>query len=193
MKKNWKKKIYLVCAIAVVFWVGFRVFSLIAVSNKTVFNEVRNDASGGIPVATMVAQNVNDSLQEPLNIRNNRALVTGARVGLFRAGQRVGGGEIVSVSSRIDIDSGMYVIKTRGVDDGLQYAKYTRNGYFVPVYAIVDDGVFVVQNDTAVYKRVIIARQDANRALVTQGLNEGDVVILSKVSDGEKVKLEESK
>ena len=67
------------------------------------------------------------------------------------------------------------------------YVEYRRNGYFIPVYAIVKDGVYVVENGYAKYREVIIARQDADFALITQGLDDGDIVILSSVSENEKV------
>ncbi|MFQ6739416.1 MAG: hypothetical protein ACLRFJ_01990, partial [Alphaproteobacteria bacterium] len=103
------------------------------------------------------------------------------------AGQSVSTGKIISVSSKIDLDTGMYVIKTRGVSDGLQYAEYRRNGYFVPVYAVHDNQVFVFENGVATPHKVVVAREDANRMLITQGLNDGDRVILSNVSVGDKV------
>ena len=86
----------------------------------------------------------------------------------------------------------MYVIKTSGVANGLQYVEYTRNGYFVPVYAVVGENVYVYENGVATARHVIVAHSDADVALITQGLHDGDQVILSKVSDGEKVRINES-
>ncbi|MBQ0013088.1 MAG: hypothetical protein KBS86_00750 [Proteobacteria bacterium] len=187
MLQRWKKILYVLVIVGVAFWIGFRIWTLVAEHNRVVFNISRMETEFGVPVQTMIVKNETDILYEPLTIKNNRALVTGARVGLFRAGQSVSTGKIVSVSSKIDLDTGMHVIKTRGVPDGLQYAEYRRNGYFVPVYAVHDNQVFVVKDGVAVAQKVIIAREDANRVLITHGLNDGDMVILSNVVPGAKV------
>lgn len=185
-----KKWIYIFCVCVLAFWLIFRIVSLILQHNQSVFNISRDVATNGTPVVVMTAQNTSGILREPITIDNNRAYVSGNRVGLFRPGQRVGGGKITSVSQNINLDTGMYVIKTSGVEDGLQYVEYNRNGYFVPVYAVVNDNVFVYENGRAVLRRVIVAHSDADTALITQGLHDGDVVILSHVADGETVRIE---
>ena len=149
----------------------------------------RDVADNGTPVMTMVAKNSSDVLHEPITVENNRAYVTGNRVGLFRVGQKIGDGKIASVSQKINLDTGMYIIKTSGVADGLQYVEYVRNGYFVPVYAVVGENVFVYENGVATTRHVIVAHSDADVALITQGLHDGDIVILSKVTPGEKVRI----
>jgi len=186
---KYKKWFYIFAVIGLVFWVGFRITALVSQSEQTVFNMSRDIEDNGTPVITVMAKNSSGVLHEPITIENNRAYVTSGRVGLFRAGQKVGGGQIKSVSQKIDLDTGMYVIKTTNVPNGLQYVEYTRNGYFVPVYAVVDGNVFVYENGTAVLRKVIVAHSDADVALITQGLHDGDIVILSKVASGEKVRL----
>ncbi len=193
MKKNWQKIISICCVAALVFWVGYRICAIIGMNNRFVFNATRDAQENGTPVVVMTAINKSGVLREPLSVKNNTALVSGMRVGLFRIGQHVGNGEIKSVSSKIDYDSGMYVIKTRNVSDGLQYAEYRRNGYFIPLYAINNSHVFVVDNNVATLRNVVIARQDSEMALITQGLNDGDLVVLSRVESGEKVKIQETK
>lgn len=185
-----KKWIYIISACALVFWVLFRITMLIIQHNQNVFNLSRDVSMNGTPVLTMVAQNSSGVLHEPITVENNKAYVTGNRVGLFRAGQKVGDGKIASVSQNINLDTGMYVIKTKNVENGLQYVEYNRNGYFVPVYAVVDNNVFVSENGIATLRKVIVAHSDADVALITQGLHDGDIVILSKVSSGEKVRIE---
>ena len=182
-----KTLIYIFAVLGIIFWIGFRVNALIIQHNQQVFNIARDVSENGTPVLTMVAQNSSGVLHEPITIENNRAYITSSRVGLFRVGQKVGNGKITSVSQNINLDTGMYVIKTSGASDGLQYVEYTRNGYFVPVYAIVDNSVFVYSDGVARLRKVIVAHSDADMALITQGLCDGDIVILSKVSDGEKV------
>ena len=187
-----KKWIYILTVAALVFWILFRITMLVIQHNQTVFNISRDVAANGTPVITMTAKNSSGVLHEPITVEKNKAYVTGMRVGLFRAGQKIGDGKIASVSQKINLDTGMYVIKTTGVPDGLQYVEYTRNGYFVPVYAVVDNNVYVYENGVANLRKVIVAHSDADVALITQGLHDGDIVILSKVSDGEKVRLTES-
>lgn len=193
MKKNWKKIIFICCIVALVFWIGYRICAIIGMNNRFVFNATRDALENGTPVVVMTAINQSGVLREPLSVKNNTALVSGMRVGLFRVGQHVGNGEIKSVSSKIDYDSGMYVIKTRNVPDGLQYAEYRRNGYFVPVYAINNSHIFVVNDNVATLRNVVIARQDSEMALITQGLYDGDLVILSRVESGEKIKIQETR
>ncbi|MBR4507408.1 MAG: hypothetical protein IKP24_02640 [Alphaproteobacteria bacterium] len=185
-----KKWIYILSVCAIVFWVCFRIVALILQHNQDVFNISRDISINGTPVLTMTAQNSSGVLHEPITVEKNKAYVTGNRVGLFRAGQKVGNGKITSVSQNINLDTGMYVIKTSNVENGLQYVEYTRNGYFVPVYAVVDDNVFVYENGVATLRKVIVAHSDADVALITQGLHDGDIVILSKVSSGERVRIE---
>lgn len=186
-----KKWIYILTVAALVFWILFRITMLVIQHNQTVFNISRDVAANGTPVVTMTAQNSSGVLHEPITVEKNKAYVTGSRVGLFRAGQKVGDGKIASVSQNINLDTGMYVIKTTGVADGLQYVEYNRNGYFVPISAVVDSNVFVYENGVATLRKVIVAHSDADMALITQGLHDGDVVILSKVSADEKVRLTE--
>ncbi len=187
-----KKWIYRIVAALLVFWLLFRIVSLIMQHNQDVFNIARDSENNGTPVLTMTVQNSSGVLHEPITVEKNKAYVTGNRVGLFRAGQKIGDGKIASVSQNINLDTGMYVIKTTNVENGLRYVEYTRNGYFVPVYAVVNDSVFVYENGMAVPRRVIVAHSDADTALITQGLHDGDIVILSKVSDGEKVRIIDS-
>ncbi|MFQ6778330.1 MAG: hypothetical protein ACLRFI_03485 [Alphaproteobacteria bacterium] len=186
-KNKIKKFIYILCGLGLLLWVLFRVSVLVAQNRQQVFNVSRDVAESGRPVWVMHVKNESDILREPITIKDNRALVSGGRVGLFRAGEKIGNGEIVSVSAKIDIDTGMYVIKTKNVQDGLQYAEYRRNGYFVPSYSVNNGKVFILQNGLAIARDVVVARQDADNALITQGLDDGDIVILSDVQDGEKV------
>jgi hypothetical protein len=80
-------------------------------------------------------------------------------------------------------------VRTSGVSDGLQFAEFSADGYFIPLYAISDGVVFVAQDGVAVARQVNVVRQDSENAYVASGLNDGDVVILSKVKSGDKVKV----
>jgi hypothetical protein len=83
-------------------------------------------------------------------------------------------------------------VRTRGVADGLHYAEFTANGLFVPLYAIKDNTVFIVENGIAVARNITIARQDSETAYISSGLNSGDVVILSTVNAGDKVSVQDN-
>ncbi len=182
-----KKRLYVVFVALMVGRVLFR-FAVIGAQHRLqVYNPARAAAAGGTPVAVMEMRRAPGVVREPLTVKNNRAYVSGARVGLLRAGMRVGDGEIVSVGAGIDLDTGMHVVRTRGVADGLQFAEFNANGYFVPVYAIEDGAVYLMRDGVAVRTPVQVTRRDIDTAYVSAGLNDGDVVILSRVDDGAKV------
>lgn len=183
-----KRRLYLLAVAALVLWVLFRVVMIGAEKRMFVFNPTRDALSRGIPVTAITMQRTPGKLMEPITVHANRALVSGARARLLRAGQKIGDGEIVSVSDGIDLDTGMHVVHTRGVADGLQYAEYSATGYFVPVYAIKDGAVMVMDGDVARARRVTVSRSDADNAMISDGLHDGDVVILTTVTDGAKVR-----
>lgn len=185
-----KKRIYAALVVMVVLWVIGR-FAMIAVENRmVVFNPARAAAATGTPVQVMTAHQTTDMLHEPLTVKNNRAMVSGTRVGLLHAGQKIGDGVIVSVASGIDLDTGLHAVRTRGVADGLNYAQYSATGFFIPSYAITNNVVYVADGDTAVARNVHIARSDADTSVITSGLNDGDIVILSRVVDGQKIQIQ---
>ncbi len=190
--KRFKHVMHAIMAMLMIGWVVFRFCAVASENARYVFNASRVAADVGMPVYTVNMENKNGVLYEPLAIKNNRAYVTGDRAENLRAGQRVGSGEIVSVSRNIDLDTGMFVVRTRGVEDGLHYAEFTANGFFVPLYAIRDNTVFVVQKGIAVARDITIARQDSETAYIASGLNTGDVVILSSVNAGDKVSIQDN-
>lgn len=182
-----KKRIYAALVFLVALWFVYR-FIMVGVENRRfVFNPSRAVAESGLVIDVQTAQKTNGTLREPLTVKNNRALVSGARVSILKPGQKIGDGTIVSVASGIDLDTGMHRVTTRGVRDGLNYAQYQITGYFVPSYAIKQDTVYVMQNGVAVARPVHVAASDAEQSVITSGLSDGDVIILSNVSDGEKV------
>lgn len=190
MKQPRARKIMSIClGVALVLWVIFR-FTMIGIENaRSVYNAARVSETDGLPVQVTTIERVSGVLREPIAVKNNRAYVASGRAHKFGAGQHVAGGVIISVSPNIDLDSGMHIVRTRGVADGLQYAEFRATGHFVPVYA-VNNGVVMVANDGVAHARTVsIARQDADNALVSSGLNDGDVVILTHVSDGEKIQI----
>ena len=106
-------------------------------------------------------------------------------------GHRVGEGAIVSIASGIDLDHGLRGVGTRGVTDGMNFAEYVTSGYFIPSYAITNGVLYVVSDGVATARNVHVARFDADTSVVTDGLHDGDIVILSRVTDGQKVQIKE--
>lgn len=191
LAKNIKKVIYIAMIATMVGWVIFRFTAVASENARHVYNASRVAADVGAPVMAIKMSNSTGFLYEPLSVKNNRAYVSHARAKKLSPGQKIGDGKIVSVSSRIDYNTGMYVVRTSGVQDGLQMAEFTATGYFVPLYAITDGTVFVAQDGIAVARNVDIARQDSETAYITSGLHDGDIVILSSVRAGDKVQIKE--
>ena len=182
LKTTKTKRFLTIILIAVLAgWVVFRFAAVASENSRHVFNAARVAADQGAPIETITITRTNGVLREPIAVKNNRALVSGARVDKLRPGQKIGNGKIVSVSKKIDYDTGMYVVKTSGVSDGLQFAEISGNGFYLPVHAI--------ENGVASIRNVNIAAQDATTAYIDSGLNDGDRVILSNVSAGTKVKV----
>ncbi|MBO5947015.1 MAG: hypothetical protein J6Q44_02625 [Alphaproteobacteria bacterium] len=187
--KKFKKIAYIALVALLAGWVIFRFAAVASENSRFVFNASRVAADTGLPVMAIEMSNTTGTLYEPLAVKNNRAYVSGARAKKLRAGQKVGDGKIVSVSSNIDYDTGMYVVRTSGVADGLQMAEFNADGHFVPLYAVTDGTVYVAENGVAVARNIEIARQDSETAYIKSGLNNGDVVILSSVRAGDKVQI----
>lgn len=184
-----KRYTYIFCGVILLCWVVFRFSAIGAEKSLNVFNAARVAADIGTPVDVIEVSKTEDIIKEPIGIKNNRAYVSSARVDKLRSGQKVGNGEIVSVSSSIDLDTGMHVVRTRGVSDGLQYAEFIGNGYFVPAYAVKGDSVLIAENGVAEFRKVTVIRQDSEKAFISEGLKDGDKVILSKVNAGDKVQV----
>lgn len=184
-----KKRIYLGLVFLIVLWFVYRFVMVGIESRRYVFNPSRAAAESGLMIDVMDAKKETNILREPVTVHNNRALVSGARVGVLKPGQKIGNGKIVSVASGIDYDTGMHAVRTSGVADGLNYAEYQVSGYFVPSYAIKQDTVYVMENGVAVARTVHVANSDAENSVITSGLHDGDVIILSNVADGTKVKV----
>ena len=191
--EKFKKWTYVFLAIVLVFWVGYRFYVIASENSRVVYNAMRVASDAGVPVSVISVSKTRDVVREPIAVRNNRAYVSGANARQLRVGQSVDNGQIVSVSGGVDFDTGMYVVKTRGVSDGLHYVEFSGNGYFIPAYAVNNDNTVLVidENGIATSRAVRVARQDSNTAYITDGLTDGDIVILSHVDAGTKVKIAE--
>jgi len=184
-----KKVTYIVLVAILAMWVLYRFVAIGLMNHMRVFNPARDAVVNGVPVEVLEMHRTSGVIKEPLTVKNNRAFVSGARAHLLRPGQKIGDGEIVSVASNIDLDTGMHVVRTARVADGLQFAEFKTDGYFVPVHAVTNGVVFVVRDGVAVAQKVTVGRSDVETAYVTDGLAEGDVVIVSRVAEGDKVQI----
>ncbi|MBE6457804.1 MAG: hypothetical protein E7011_03305 [Alphaproteobacteria bacterium] len=188
-KTKLKHILYVALVVLMAGWVVFRFAAVASENARYVFNAARVAADSGAPIQTLDVATQSGTLYLPLSVQNNRAYVSGDVAANLKAGQRIGNGQIVSVSRNLDLDTGRFVVRTSGVSDGLQFAQFTTTGHFIPLYAINNGTVMVAQDGVAVSRDITVARQDAENAYVTSGLNDGDVVILSSVSAGTKVRV----
>lgn len=156
---------------------------------KSVFNMTRDAQLNGAPVSVVEMQKSDGVIFEPLFINNNRGYVSSMRVARFKVGQKItGGGEVISVSNSLDLDTGMHVIRTRGAADGAHTVEIKENGFYVPTDAVKNGNVFVVRDGVAHIISVNVVRGDTTNTMIT-GVNSGDVVITSHITDGEKVRV----
>ena len=186
-----KNIIYLIVVLVVVGCFSYRFNAVKQENNVNVFNIARNNLENGLPVKILKAEQSDGILYEPLTIRNNRAYVSGARVKIFKSGQKIDNCKIVSVSNNLDLDTGMFVIKTSGCSDGMKLVENKKHGFFVPASAVSGNTVFVADGDVAHVRNVVIGGRDAQNVLIISGLENGENVILSNVSDNQKIKIEQ--
>ncbi|MCL1786012.1 MAG: hypothetical protein FWG39_02580 [Alphaproteobacteria bacterium] len=185
MKRN--KIIFGIVGALVVGIVATRIAGISNENSRVVYNAARAWDKDGAPVETMFAKTSSDTLREPVAVRRGRIYVSGARVHKFDVGQKLsGGGTITSVSKKIDLDTGLYVMRTNAAS-GNHFVEIPHTGVFVPLYAIHNDAVMVVKDDMSAAKRVTIVASDAERAVV-KGLVPGDEIILTKISENVKIR-----
>lgn len=184
-----KKIIYRTLVVLAVLLVGYRFYSVERENSFKVFNIIRNNMKNGTPVEVIKMEKTNGVLLEPLTIKNNRAYVSGSRISVFKPGQKIGDCKIVSVSHNIDLDTGMHIITTAKCQNGLQYVEKEKNGFYIPVSAIHGNVVYVADNGVARIREIVIQDRDAQNALIKSGISEEDIVILSNVTDNEKIKI----
>ncbi len=187
---KFKKLVYIILVAMLIGWVVFRFAAIGSENARYVFNASRVAADTGAPIEYIEMRQSSHVLYEPISVKNNRAYVSGALAKKLRPGQVIGDGIISSVSSKIDLDTGMYVVRTRGVSDGLQYAQFHVYGMVIPLHAISNGTVLVADNGIATVRDVMIASQDSENAYITSGLNAGDIVILSRVNADTKVNIQ---
>ena len=188
--KKVKKIVYTAVFGALVFWFVFR-FVMIALESKMdVFNPEREKNANGLLVETVIVAEKSGNINVPIAVNKNRAYVSGIKKAKLRAGQSSGDGKIVSVSESLDLDTGMYVVKTDGVADGVNNVLVPFDCYWVPVYAVQNGHVMVVNDSVAESRDVSVIAQDSENACIRDGLSDGDIVVLSRVDEGQKLKIQ---
>ncbi len=190
-EKKVKKIVYTAGSAVLALWFVYRFVMFGLEKNMNVFNPAREVNASGILVEVTTAYNNGAIIKVPIAIKNNRGYVSNSNHGQIKPGQKVGNGEIVSVSGAIDLDSGMHVVRTRGAADGLNMIEIKTNGYCVPTYAVRDDKVYVVESGVAVARQVVVSGFDSEVTCISDGITDGDKVILSRVSSGQKVKIQD--
>lgn len=184
-----KNIIYVILCTFFVGWFGYRFYAVANEGNTNVFNIVRNDTEHGTPVTVLEMNQIDGVLYEPITIKNNRGYVTGSRVDLFYNGQNADDCKIISVSKNIDLDTGMYVIKTSKCSDGLKNAENQKRGFYIPTSAVHGNTVYVAEHGVARARDIKIGGRDMQNVLIESGINAGDVVILSDVKNNQKIKI----
>ena len=187
-EKKLKKNVYTAVLVVLVGWFIYRFVMVAIESRMVVFNPVRDANKNGVLVETVVADKKDGVINFPISIKNNRAYVSGHARAKLSAGQKIAeGGTVAYVSNSLDYDSGMYVVKTQGANDGVNNVEITCSGYFVPSYAVRDGVVMIEKLGIATAQKVKVVATDSDSACISGGLDDGDVVILSKVLNGQKV------
>lgn len=188
MNKIYKKRIYFFILGLIIFSFLYRFYMVFYERHMKIFNIDRNNKKNGVPVEVLQIKKEQKVLYKPLAIQNNKAYVSKAQIENYKVGQSVGNCRIISVSHNIDLNTGMYVIRTKGCKNGLNKLEINEFGYFVPIYAIDSDFVFLVQENTAKRQKIFIKDRDKDNALVV-GLNDGDMIILSNIEENQKIKI----
>ncbi len=183
-----KKKLYayIITIICVAF--VYRFIKVGMEKFEVILSPQREFITNGKKVEVLEIKKENNFIKVPLSVKNNKAYIPQNKLKLFFKNQKIeNGGEIVNVNSVLDLDTGMYILKTKDVADGFHYALINKDGIFIPTNAIDENKVYIKENGKAVAKDINIIMRDENIALIN-GIVEGDILIISKVQDGEKVK-----
>ena len=183
-----KKKLYTYIAIVIAVAFIYRFIKVGMEKFEVILSPQREFITNGKTVDVLEIKKENNFIKIPVTIKNNTAFIPQNKLELFFKNQKIeNGGEIIVVNKKLDLDTGMYILKTKDVKDGLNYALIYKDGIFIPTNAIDENKVYVKENGIAVAKNITIIMRDENIALV-DGINEGDILIVSKIQDGEKVK-----
>lgn len=188
--KKTKKILYTVVLGVLGLWFVYRFIMVAIESQMTVFNPVRAAGKIGIVVDTIVAEQKTDVIKTPLSVENNRAYVSGTHRRGLKVGQKIGDGEITYVANQLDLDTGMYVVKTKNVQNGVEYVESKCTGYFIPTYAVRESQIMRAESGAAVAVPVTVSASDSDFSCVVGDIHDGDVIVLSKVGAGQKINVQ---
>lgn len=149
MRKSAKRLIIFLAILFVAAVSGYRIQAILKESARTVNNISRIQTERGIPKDYVVLKKTTDYLREPLYIQNGRALVSANRVHRFKVGQKIEGTNAIikSITSRIDLDTGMFIVSISKKISGrfMVLGKYT--GFFVTLDAELPSHARVIARD----------------------------------------------
>ena len=186
-EKKLKKNVYTAVLVVLALWFVYRFVMVVVESRMVVFNPARDVERNGIVVDSVIVERKNDVIKTPLSVENNQSYVSAAHRNLLKIGQKIGNGEITYVANQIDLDTGMYVVKTKNVDDGVVFAESECDGFFIPTYAVRDGVIMRAETGRAVKVSVNVNASDAEYSCVSGDVHDGDVIVLSKVESGQKI------
>jgi len=188
--KKVKKNLYTAVLIVLVFWFVYRFIMVAIESHMTVFNPIRDSEENGIIVDTLSAKQISGVIKTPISVESNRAYVSAAHRRGLKVGQKIGDGEIVYVANQLELDTGMYVVKTKNVNDGVVFAESNCEGFFIPTYAVRNSVIMRAESGTAIAVPVTVIASDSDFSCVLGDLHDDDIVVLSNVEPGQKVNVQ---
>jgi len=147
-------------------WTAYRIERLGAGEDLRINNIVRIHTETGVPRNTITVHRSTDFLLEPIHVSNGRAWVSASRVGRFEVGQGVQGhnARITFVARRLDINTGMFLVRFSGNVNGTVMVMRQYTGFFLPLEAELPDGTRVIARD--------------GRRQVVAGLQEGQEIVI---------------
>ena len=143
-----------------------------------------------VDLCAIVAEQKTGIINTPLSVENNRAYVSGAHRRGLKVGQKVGDGEITYVGNQLDLDTGMYIVKTKNVDDGVVFAETECSGFFIPTYAVRESQIMRAESGSAIAVPVSVNASDSEFSCVSGDIHDGDGIVLSKVGAGQKINVQ---
>jgi len=188
--KKLKKNVYTAVLVVLALWFVYRFVMVAIEAHMNVFNPIRDVEKNGIVVDTIIAEQKTGVIKTPLSVEDNRAYVSAAHRHLLKVGQKVGNGTIVSVANQLDLNTGMYIVRTRNVDDGVAFAETDCVGFFVPTYAVRDNTIMRAESSMAAPVSVTVIASDSDFSCVSGDIQDGEVIVLSKVEPGQKVNVQ---
>jgi hypothetical protein len=159
-----KKLIIFLTILIIALVTSNRVNELRRDANLEIHNIARIHGENGVPINFVIAERREDYLEFPIYIESGRALVSAARVKRFEVGMTVKNenARITSVSNRIDLDSGMFVVRFSKNITGNFFIQKRHTGFFLPLDSVLPDGAKIIAGDW--------------RQMVVTGIKAGDKI-----------------